>query len=72
METPDRANDRNLTGVVLWVLEGNERAIEFFARCGFVPEVESIADIDSAGERLTELRMRHKPGAQQGSTAHGI
>jgi GNAT superfamily N-acetyltransferase len=68
----ERANDRNMIVVVLWVLEGNERAIEFFGACGFVPDNESKTDIGPAGERFTEFRMCHKLSGDHRSTAHAI
>jgi ribosomal protein S18 acetylase RimI-like enzyme len=42
--------------VSLWVIAGNERAIRFYERAGFVAEPESRKQFDLAGTTLEEVR----------------
>ncbi len=41
--------------VAVWVLEGNERAIRFYTRCGFAFDGKKLETV--LGARTTELRM---------------
>ena len=43
---------------VVWVLEGNERAIRFYKRCGFQPDGKK--QIITLGKPVTEIRMIKK------------
>ncbi len=43
--------------VVLWVLEGNGRAIRFYEKCGFRPD--GVRKPINLGRECTELRMTH-------------
>ena len=41
--------------VIVWVLKGNERAIRFYARCGFCPD--GVEQTLKLGTDVTEIRM---------------
>ena len=48
---------RGLRPVLLWVIEGNERARRFYARAGFVPD-GPVVGYDVGGVTLPEVRYR--------------
>lgn len=59
-----------LTEVMLWVLDGNERAIRFYERAGFRPDGATKVD-DSRGFSLPELRYRRHLPITPGGTEPG-
>jgi len=44
------------SSVSLWVVVGNERAIRFYERAGFVAESESVKQFERGGAQLEEVR----------------
>ena len=44
------------TEAVLWVLDGNERALDFYARCGWTRSGATMA-VEFAGESRIELKL---------------
>ncbi len=51
-----RLNELNFTGVVVWVLAANERAIRFYERIGFSRSEAFETSVEIGGEELPELR----------------
>ena len=49
--------------VSLWVIAGNERAIKFYERAGFVAEPESRKQFELGGVTLEEVRYVRSPAA---------
>ena len=47
--------------VSLWVIAGNERAIRFYERAGFVAEVGSRKRFELGGAKLEEIRYVFEP-----------
>lgn len=63
----DALADRGRSTVRLWVLDGNERAIRFYRRQGFV--MDGRVQVDESltpGIALTELGMTREPGEAAG------
>lgn len=58
----DRLTSDGYTEVTLWVLAGNERAMRFYERCGFVIDGSEKVD-DAMGIALHELRYRRPLGS---------
>ncbi|WP_329024829.1 GNAT family N-acetyltransferase [Streptomyces sp. NBC_00690] len=56
-ELTTRAHDQGLHELLLWVVEGNDRARRFYARAGFEPDgLEE--PFEMAGVQIPELRYR--------------
>jgi hypothetical protein len=46
------------TTATLWVLDGNDRAIDFYRRAGWSADGVTRTDVGPGGAALVELRMR--------------
>jgi ribosomal protein S18 acetylase RimI-like enzyme len=55
--TRGRLQARDFTSASLWVLEGNQRGIAFYAKSGFAPDAGSAKAFELGGTRLREVRM---------------
>lgn len=53
-----RLVERGFTSVTLWVLEDNHRAIRFYSRAGFAPDVAARKRLSIGGKSLWEARYR--------------
>ena len=51
---------KSYSKIILWVLEGNKRAIRFYQKCGFTPDGEELV---SPNVGATEIRMVMKQAA---------
>ena len=53
--------DEGFATAVLWLLEGNDRALRFYEACGFVPDgatkIEPVGSVERA-EGLPQIRLR--------------
>jgi ribosomal protein S18 acetylase RimI-like enzyme len=56
LEALRRAQEEAYESITLWVIAGNERAIRFYERAGFVVEPESRKPFELGGVTLEELR----------------
>jgi ribosomal protein S18 acetylase RimI-like enzyme len=56
LEALRRIEEEAYESITLWVIAGNERAIRFYERAGFVVEPESRKPFDLGGVTLEELR----------------
>lgn len=56
----DRLRSDGFEEVVLWMIEGNRRAIEFYERFGFTPD-GSLCDREMYGVPTTIVRLRLRP-----------
>jgi ribosomal protein S18 acetylase RimI-like enzyme len=56
LEALQRMVEEGYKSVSLWVIAGNERAIRFYERMGFVVEAESRKSLELGGTTLEELR----------------
>lgn len=52
----ERTREAGFRTVTLWVIAGNERAIRFYRRAGFVPDPDSIKEFTLGGVQLREIR----------------
>lgn len=60
LEALQRIVAEGYKSVSLWVISGNERAVRFYERAGFVVEPESRKSFELGGATLEELRyVRH-------------
>jgi len=60
LEAQQRIVAEGYKSVSLWVIAGNERAVRFYERAGFVVEPESRKSFELGGATLEELRyVRH-------------
>jgi L-amino acid N-acyltransferase YncA len=55
--TRERLQAHEFTSASLWVLEGNQRGMAFYAKAGFAAEAGSGKEFSLGGARLREQRM---------------
>ncbi|STQ89139.1 GNAT family N-acetyltransferase [Iodobacter fluviatilis] len=51
----ERIQDQGFKALSLWVLAGNQRALQFYAKAGFAPDLSKTFEL--AGVELQELRL---------------
>jgi GNAT superfamily N-acetyltransferase len=60
--TLDRAGERGMTAVCLWVISGNQRARTFYEEMGFFADGGAKTDVEFVGAPLHEVRYRREVG----------